>query len=182
MYLFKRNQITLWWFYLIYLHSTMYLFKPWLFYVWFVNICIYIPLCIYFNGYSDSIQQPFQAIYIPLCIYFNFKAILAPLVRYNLHSTMYLFQPSDCRNPSKTGKIYIPLCIYFNTSLSDNLWAIASGFTFHYVSISTLFATILSALIVIYIPLCIYFNMTEYHSCRAILKIYIPLCIYFNLF
>ena len=55
----------------------------------------------------------------------------------NLHSTMYLFQPTFSYNNLVIGIIYIPLCIYFNLSPSS-LGRQLNVFTFHYVSISTL--------------------------------------------
>ena len=79
--------------------------------------------------------------------------------KYNLHSTMYLFQHFRRRNNVYLNVIYIPLCIYFNCDyvldcvdvvdiyiplciyfnwLRVEKYRERKAFTFHYVSISTL--------------------------------------------
>ena len=120
---------------------------------------------------------------------------------WNLHSTMYLFQPITGSNREITAFIYIPLCIYFNT-LWQQTPLFSSKFTFHYVSISTglilnttppefnlhstmylfqhISTTHMIAGAIIYIPLCIYFNWLCWKWKILYVKIYIPLCIYFN--
>ena len=57
------------------------------------DICIYIPLCIYFNVTYLFIDEAGSEIYIPLCIYFNIIPARQKILWYH---------------------IYIPLCIYFN--------------------------------------------------------------------
>ena len=97
------------------LHSTMYLFQPasgggqlW-------ELCIYIPLCIYFNYDEGGETIDTVSIYIPLCIYFNLLEIILIWYLYqNLHSTMYLFQLVLIQKLELWMVIYIPLCIYFN--------------------------------------------------------------------
>ena len=61
-------------------------------------------------------------IYIPLCIYFNFFAAAINVDNCsNLHSTMYLFQPNYDDIDLLNNIIYIPLCIYFNMYMSPLL-------------------------------------------------------------
>ncbi len=55
----------------------------------------------------------------------------------DLHSTMYLFQLACDFIISMRCSIYIPLCIYFNLAFQPTV-LLCSRFTFHYVSISTL--------------------------------------------
>ncbi len=101
------------------LHSTMYLFQPasgggqlW-------ELCIYIPLCIYFNP-KDSTEVAenitFTFHYVSISTISSDSATVAEI---HLHSTMYLFQ--------------------HNNSVTIQL---LSAFTFHYVSISTFFPTL----------------------------------------
>ncbi len=99
----------------IHLHSTMYLFQQILPLRTGSDEQIYIPLCIYFNRLQKmcgvwtskftfhyvSISTSCTCylscrayiIYIPLCIYFNQVPNTDVSQYYNLHSTMYLFQP-----------------------------------------------------------------------------------------
>ena len=57
----------------------------------------------------------------------------------HLHSTMYLFQLYIIKNLNIQVIIYIPLCIYFNPLALSAFKCSLIKFTFHYVSISTLF-------------------------------------------
>ena len=58
-----------------------------------------------------------NSIYIPLCIYFNgwHNKFCVTGSEY-LHSTMYLFQRHQVYICNESQFIYIPLCIYFNPS------------------------------------------------------------------
>ena len=101
--------------------------------------------------------------------------------RFNLHSTMYLFQPPwnniNMILVSKFTFHYVSISTSVNPKIRTYEWL----FTFHYVSISTLIVQVLFVLIVcIYIPLCIYFNVSDYVYFTLNPDIYIPLCIYFN--
>ena len=76
------------------LHSTMFLFKPY--------------ILIYFLGG--------KSIYIPLCFYLNPGTVVqAPLPGTNLHSTMFLFKHRQEKHINPEMQIYIPLCFYLNS-------------------------------------------------------------------
>ena len=87
------------------LHSTMYLFQHTIIIFYTNRIVIYIPLCIYFNQcLSEHIRQ-LSEIYIPLCIYFNLIPESICIIKLiNLHSTMYLFQPSSYAKTDRKHK------------------------------------------------------------------------------
>ena len=114
----------------------MYLFQRPSLGLYLCRLCIYIPLCIYFNLFLDVIAVP------SLLFTFHYVSISTKLRRsfiwqkVNLHSTMYLFQLKVIDVFLAVYLIYIPLCIYFN--LHRKLY-------FRHMKI-------------IYIPLCIYFN------------------------
>ena len=117
------------------LHSTMYLFQ--------LAFQPTVLLCSRFTFHYVSISTrpeqadyTFKEIYIPLCIYFNKLQLRLGDDFRNLHSTMYLFQPTITVYGYSFTIIYIPLCIYFNY-----------------------FPLLLPhCCCQIYIPLCIYFN------------------------
>ena len=120
---------------------------------------------------------------------------------YNLHSTMYLFQPvarkiltsvvniftfhyvsistEYFQHVRRWIKIYIPLCIYFNVAALI-LRSPSFSFTFHYVSISTekviLHISMYRLFTFHYVSISTRTGYTR--KCAAL--IYIPLCIYFN--
>ena len=97
----------------------------------------------------------------------------------NLHSTMYLFQPTFSYNNLVIGIIYIPLCIYFNP---QEISAGLSGYNLH----STMY------LFQLYEETKDKLNKAHLHSTMYLFQlklddqhelvdyIYIPLCIYFN--
>ena len=98
---------------------------------------IYIPLCFYFIVTRDLQTTANEIIYIPLCFYFidgstSYEAIAVV----NLHSTMFLFHLNLVFTALHYIYIYIPLCFYFIQEqwTTDNA---PTGFTFHYVSISS---------------------------------------------
>ena len=100
----------------VHLHSTMYLFQRVKRYS-FMWIClIYIPLCIYFNLIMKlmyGVGASFTFHYVSIS---TMAKTTAEDAGTNLHSTMYLFQPSYKIRKSPTRSIYIPLCIYFNSA------------------------------------------------------------------
>ena len=101
----------------------------------------------------------------------------------NLHSTMYLFQP-DVEDPGNHQDQYLHSTMYlFQRYRIAPRETSPKVFTFHYVSISTVFGYSIDIhKVLIYIPLCIYFNLFI-SFCRFNMNcIYIPLCIYFNIF
>ena len=121
----------------------------------------------------------------------------------SLHSTMYLFLPdSVCNGISIRNCLYIPQCIYFyhkftaSSSTHSILYIpqciyfytlpeckssfILSCFTFHNVSISTIFCILAVGLtLMLYIPQCIYFYLVEHCNDNQLFCLYIPQCIYF---
>ena len=128
---------------------------------------IYIPLCIYFNWFSPSENRLYVfsftfhyvsistiltirilvviRIYIPLCIYFNLIRLYILILHYNLHSTMYLFQPCAI-----TGTTLLPIHLHSTMYLFQRL---VKQWMFN--------------LYKIYIPLCIYFNWVERIYCSV---------------
>ncbi len=135
MYLFKLFLFLLLLFFILYLHSTMYLFKlPDLSNV-FLTESIYIPLCIYLNCLQNQFRHPVQQDLHSTMYLFkhDFRICLPYSVRY-LHSTMYLFKLPSISPVSITFHIYIPLCIYLNFNLIAMVIEVFT-FTFHYVSI-----------------------------------------------
>ena len=118
------------------LHSTMYLFQPasgggqlW-------ELCIYIPLCIYFNP-KDSTEVAenitFTFHYVSISTISSDSATVAEI---HLHSTMYLFQ----HNNSVTIQLLSAFTFHYvsiSTTMRAAKQSIPFQFTFHYVSIST---------------------------------------------
>ena len=79
---------------------------------------IYIPLCIYFNIIRPIRIRITFKIYIPLCIYFNWGRMLRDiLLRINLHSTMYLFQPCAI-----TGTTLLPIHLHSTMYLFQQIY------------------------------------------------------------
>ena len=159
MYLFKRRFPLMSRDWKIYLHSTMYLFKPFHPTQKPIRLYeIYIPPCIYLNLSSGTSWPRGNDIYIPPCIYLNLSGFLGNIKQVDLHSTMYLFKRwLHCRPLLCSWYIYIPPCIYLNLLppyCSDILWSDlhstmylfklvsralptlrSNSFTFHHVSI-----------------------------------------------
>ena len=98
-------------------------------------------------------------IYIPLCIYFNWGRMLRDiLLRINLHSTMYLFQPCAI-----TGTTLLPIHLHSTMYLFQQIYLkhiinrhINLHSTMYLFQPDWFYLWICSRRI--YIPLCIYFN------------------------
>ena len=75
----------------------------------------------------------------------------------SLHSTMYLFLRLVVLNIHSLIELYIPQCIYFYVLRPCRLFVIKLCFTFHNVSISTLYLNTKALNRWLYIPQCIYF-------------------------
>ena len=78
-------------------------------------------------------------------------------LRSYLHSTMFLLLLIEMILQQKHLLIYIPLCFYYYDIEMEDIKE-TTGFTFHYVSITTVFTIVQTAASgKIYIPLCFYY-------------------------
>ena len=106
---------------ILYLHSTMVLFKLGLLHLFLIHTIIYIPLWSYSNYYTEVLASSvslFTFHYGPIQINRDRKSFFRKVY---LHSTMVLFkwyaECSKCVNKS----IYIPLWSYSNAELGELL-------------------------------------------------------------
>ena len=167
----------------VHLHSTMYLFQ--------LITPRYKSLCNRFTFHYVSIStmsadtvmknrliftfhyvsiSTFRVYDIPVMVYqftFHYVSISTPSrsgffsMNAYLHSTMYLFQRTN-ESDFRRRLIYLHSTMYLFQPLTPSYYVCSPvSFTFHYVSISTLYILLLTHINNIYIPLCIYFNEAE---------------------
>ena len=162
------------------LHSTMYLFQ--------LSKPLKIIRCPVFTFHYVSISTLPHLTEISTSMSFTFHYVSISttsvarcfFVFFDLHSTMYLFQPKSALLRIFIIRIYIPLCIYFNCFPSHSAGACkylhSTMYLFQRIS-----AFICEPSSRIYIPLCIYFNSFRPHL--SIAKSYLHSTMYlFQLF